>query len=117
MRISDWSSDVCSSDLRPLDEGRKGELLSDQPPDRIRHSYAATIRMRAGLAEFRDRQPAGPDALAQPARHHCAARSGKGRVLMADHAGNADLHLTGCPPARRYEFGTASWRKGCGRYV
>src|SRR3546814_20316969 len=32
MRISDWSSDVCSSDLRPVPVGMRGEILIGGAP-------------------------------------------------------------------------------------
>src|SRR3546814_5783573 len=50
MRISDWSSDVCSSDLQEKDAF--GFYLSAHPVDRYRHLLAANgVRSFAALAE------------------------------------------------------------------
>src|SRR3546814_13757351 len=35
MRISDWSSDVCSSDLRRIELDEKGRILSVAPRERL----------------------------------------------------------------------------------
>src|SRR3546814_7056902 len=38
MRISDWSSDVCSSDLQIVDDdGETAALYADQPTPRVDH--------------------------------------------------------------------------------
>src|SRR3546814_12703891 len=54
MRISDWSSDVCSSDLRPLAEqiiqADKTSLLVGQ--QEFRHQFAYLGRRRAGVALY-----------------------------------------------------------------
>src|SRR3546814_2780778 len=48
MRISDWSSDVCSSDLRPrpASAGRRGSLPAPRPP-RARAPAVSRRRLRA----------------------------------------------------------------------
>src|SRR3546814_19711873 len=46
MRISDWSSDVCSSDLRaPLCRGRRSDLRGDARPGRARASRRCRPRV------------------------------------------------------------------------
>src|SRR3546814_6166386 len=39
MRISDWSSDVCSSDLKPQDTGRCGRIHSTLPGTRTDRTW------------------------------------------------------------------------------
>src|SRR3546814_4530304 len=73
MRISDWSSDVCSSDLRPLRAGpraqgrhgrlsrgpaRKGRAKDTRRPDRLQQGApggAALVRPEIGRASCRER--------------------------------------------------------------
>src|SRR3546814_14886087 len=61
MRISDWSSDVCSSDLRPRDaRGRRGGApngLDQRPRDLVQASCTRFIVDRRGQREdFVDRR-------------------------------------------------------------
>src|SRR3546814_9019026 len=42
MRISDWSSDVCSSDLAPLVAATKCSVVAQSLPERSARSIAAT---------------------------------------------------------------------------
>src|SRR3546814_1779994 len=52
MRISDWSSDVCSSDLKPAGRRRYGQRdghKSGQPPPGFFHIGKLTLCARAGL--------------------------------------------------------------------
>src|SRR3546814_15960339 len=55
MRISDWSSDVCSSDLRPLRlGGREGEISpfdGDDGADGLLLPHRALLRLRRGGAQ------------------------------------------------------------------
>src|SRR3546814_11449019 len=77
MRISDWSSDVCSSDLRIIDLSRKSaEVLGVERPGtarvRVRRVYPAEevkVALRAGRSPTRVQMAsaAPPPAVAQPA--------------------------------------------------
>src|SRR3546814_20868505 len=49
MRISDWSSDLCSSDLFKTSEGREGTVLQ------LRHKYVA--RMHFVMENYETRFP------------------------------------------------------------
>src|SRR3546814_17266806 len=65
MRISDWSSDVCSSDLVALRRGadadrRAGDLAGDLDRDRFEHAFdddrkGAGLRDRDGVVDDRAR--------------------------------------------------------------
>src|SRR3546814_8069451 len=63
MRISDWSSDVCSSDLDPVDRGFDGFMDWDQ----IREMQAAGVTIGGHTASHLH-MPAAP-----PARLHADA--------------------------------------------
>src|SRR3546814_4635181 len=52
MRISDWSSDVCSSDLDPLDVGQQVEAIG--AVDQRRHRGRAELRVALSGAEMKD---------------------------------------------------------------
>src|SRR3546814_6235826 len=60
MRISDWSSDVCSSDLRPVDERHRQDIAAQheeqQDPDAPLASHAEGVGVRGNDHEHR--QPA-----------------------------------------------------------
>src|SRR3546814_10266051 len=65
MRISDWSSDVCSSDLAAVRTGRRSRLrrpLADDLAGLGRHDRLARLRQSDDLD---DRQLARGDRLAQ----------------------------------------------------
>src|SRR3546814_9617486 len=63
MRISDWSSDVCSSDLR---DGRGPHVEGGPGPLRVHRMREMSERVsglehrQAALAEALDHEPAGP---------------------------------------------------------
>src|SRR3546814_1299344 len=66
MRISDWSSDVCSSDLRPLrrqhDLGGRDRDHPDHPVvSALRHDLPARLAREDLLLRARLRLPADPD--------------------------------------------------------
>src|SRR3546814_4022048 len=48
MRISDWSSDVCSSDLRPCSVGRRPALVCGLASRPYSSRSCITLRMEAG---------------------------------------------------------------------
>src|SRR3546814_9548156 len=74
MRISDWSSDVCSSDLLPA-RHRSGHCRNDRAANRpaIRASHE-TSRAAAREIDTRDRSAA---ASAARLRCHCARTLGR----------------------------------------
>src|SRR3546814_1592287 len=88
MRISDWSSDVCSSDLPPA--------IGDMP-DRI--DVATPVRMRQPFAEVRKRAT----ERAQQ-RLRIAARCIEPRFM------DRETQIAA-------EIGRASWRERVGQYV
>src|SRR3546814_19054952 len=53
MRISDWSSDVCSSDLAYGCQGYNCQLVSEPAPDLIRGSMVRPRRARGGEGKVR----------------------------------------------------------------
>src|SRR3546814_14699393 len=80
MRISDWSSDVCSSDLAPLSSGAKSsKRLKDH---RGRRSYAARFQE----TRLRQVQAAEPLRLGRPAE-----RAASLLLLRDGHDGGAYL--------------------------
>src|SRR3546814_15484382 len=52
MRISDWSSDVCSSDLKP--DGRWRKLAADKPALMLCHTGAEDARTESGEQNAQD---------------------------------------------------------------
>src|SRR3546814_14326231 len=113
MRISDWSSDVCSSDLTPQETGVGGEIghghhqvaralkVAPQRPDKTARPQCGppdqpphgTPGLAGTLNELADR-PHAPSGIAGPAEH-CP-------VVI--------------PQMRdRWKLGRASWREGGGQ--
>src|SRR3546814_20278777 len=95
MRISDWSSDVCSSDLRVTPEGRFANWAANEMPER------AILRLEGPLGAFYLRED-----------------SQRPIVMVAGGTGIAPIHamldelLTS--GAQRAEIGRASGReRGC----
>src|SRR3546814_19642015 len=69
MRISDWSSDVCSSDLRLRSQHRIEQPAAAQPGDQSAESLdAAALRLLLKTAENRGEQ--GVRALLRDAGRH-----------------------------------------------
>src|SRR3546814_7264546 len=58
MRISDWSSDVCSSDLAPLEPGEAGAVLAERGEPCLQ-----IVRGPDGLLQFLHRIVGGEHAL------------------------------------------------------
>src|SRR3546814_14738387 len=126
MRISDWSSDVCSSDLglvgvvrrqRPCqrgidlrhevepDEIEQAEHTSLRNAERSPHDGVGLLLREAALDRFPHRalQPEGADAVGDEARRV---------VAMNDALANDAVAENGHP-----QNGTASWRARGGKDV
>src|SRR3546814_12708536 len=107
MRISDWSSDVCSSDLCSPDEPFIKEAISRERAD-----------LPLGKIEYADlRQGRGHLQIAllgeQP--HHMVTPA-VGPRLIADAAGFIDVARP-APQRRVGKIGRASCRERVGKYV
>src|SRR3546814_8343294 len=107
MRISDWSSDVCSSDLRDaarLRDELEGDL--DQRPDApVRHAESVSTTMRhllaflclplaaCAIAPSRDEPVVPPEAAAVPvpASDGSIYSTGGGLALFEDQIGRAHV--------------------------
>src|SRR3546814_19330776 len=107
MRISDWSSDVCSSDLHPIEERHRVERgdpapLGRKPDDEAEHDRCDRADQRPGLGRARpeqaepedDRDPRRDDArefLDILERLIATAQPRAGGATRADerHTGNA----------------------------
>src|SRR3546814_7857879 len=72
MRISDWSSDVCSSDLEGERQGRALSRRRDHPAQPLHEQPAA----KDGPAHYRPRYRLG-EPLARAAEHHRRLRQGR----------------------------------------
>src|SRR3546814_13235489 len=94
MRISDWSSDVCSSDLMP---GWRGGELPPQPEWSLcpRRGLSGVGARRGGAGDRRDGD------------RHVAAGGGTRRARPRGDR----------PPSAGREIGRASWRERVGQYV
>src|SRR3546814_16659725 len=96
MRISDWSSDVCSSDLRDViiepDEAQIAEIGE---------------RVDVEIGEAQEQRRRDGQREEQPQRGERGRHEGQGGKLAA-HAG---------VPSRRPGIGRASCRERVGRYV
>src|SRR3546814_2944635 len=66
MRISDWSSDVCSSDLAANGRRHGGRVRNAHPGPRRVHGFAGTLRAwQSGAKDSRGRRvlPKGQDQI------------------------------------------------------
>src|SRR3546814_11852695 len=88
MRISDWSSDVCSSDLREqpqirpprrADAAARGRMDAGGRMDRRRRSLRATARRSTAAAEG----AVEGDSRPLPPHHPCAPRREQVRIAAA----------------------------------
>src|SRR3546814_20013237 len=95
MRISDWSSDVCSSDLDHRSDERCGE----------RAGRFATLRQ--GMSVHDGRLGGGGAGNAE--------KDGGERVGRVVHGDNADPQRESA--IRIHQIGRASWRERGGQYV
>src|SRR3546814_8439969 len=105
MRISDWSSDVCSSDLRYRARDRKRRQEDDRRDRRWRQFPQMADRHPAGaiwrrLSSLGRRTHAAGDGAFH--RHGKRPRYGRGFGRYADGEG---LHIAAQPPGR-YDVGS-----------
>src|SRR3546814_4821746 len=82
MRISDWSSDVCSSDLLPY---TIGEYLADAFPFALR--TARRLPADHKCTPFRDRTEAGP-------RERLSKPHANSNFLASDHISRSEEHTS-----------------------
>src|SRR3546814_8802947 len=100
MRISDWSSDVCSSDLL-ADELDLGLVFEQRPGDDLRHGDVHAGQIAGRILEMPGRVGAAGAADEMPAIDHPAQRAvrrGLGRRL---------LRVEGQAGAERQQIGRA----------
>src|SRR3546814_16230182 len=108
MRISDWSSDVCSSDLVGLAQARKIIHLVEQQPDDV----ALRLRRQRRLGQRRRQRLPRPRAFPMTATRHLHQLVGAERLLV-EPGGVAEVPRS----IERIEIGRASGReRGC-QYV
>src|SRR3546814_8779625 len=94
MRISDWSSDVCSSDLPATGGAGAGNRVVAEPAVRLPRAWGAGVdRQRAAVGTLAGRLPAAaPVAVARIA--HPARRAGaigrRRRALRAPRRGSGE---------------------------
>src|SRR3546814_10670858 len=97
MRISDWSSDVCSSDLfRIQDERRVVAFVRALVPEVAGLAFTADFKAQAAWSRMRSRHQAG----------ECRAEQGVGLVADGFHRGQAETRQNGSrtPQARGSQF-------------
>src|SRR3546814_17175286 len=105
MRISDWSSDVCSSDLLPFDQVDAGDLLGHrmldlQPRVHLHEPDAVGAQTFGGIGDELDRP--GADIIDR---------------LRRAHRGGAELLPRRFVPSGGGEIGRASCRERVCQYV
>src|SRR3546814_20847269 len=102
MRISDWSSDVCSSDLLKRETG--AEVIS-APVSLVRArpnlARCRMLRFRSGMAGLR----LGKFQILAPPRHHCGGRL---RVKSSQHLEKSSRSHSPAHAHRHYNAPTAS---------
>src|SRR3546814_7366156 len=103
MRISDWSSDVCSSDLGR--SGRGGRAEGD-PAGR------AELREAPG-AGHRQRQPGNPGAWRRSGPHQPAAAGTEGiaELTAKPPASRSEEHTSELPSLMRISYAVFCWNK------
>src|SRR3546814_6325604 len=110
MRISDWSSDVCSSDLVGIDDGHAMLALADAP----------ACRLRLGVCQPRLRRPAMLDDGAPQDQDVDARIIARGERIARQAGSGGRAPTFGASSPRldpRQDIGRAScWERGC-QYV
>src|SRR3546814_6140069 len=105
MRISDWSSDVCSSDLRPI-HARQTPVVAQLLEDRRVHR-SATLYMRIALRvadPARDQQAHERRLLFQIRIRQFLQRRNQWRI--AQWIGEFHADLAGLPTAEQFTWAT-----------
>src|SRR3546814_16989009 len=103
MRISDWSSDVCSSDLRGVAEVRKSAIHRGLQGTR-RAQRAPPPRRRSEIAR-RDRRVGGQSCAGPRLSRQAARRSGDARDAEDDAAGDRKSVVEGKGESVRVDLG------------
>src|SRR3546814_14298013 len=106
MRISDWSSDVCSSDLLGGDRGAFERIERDidlRPLARRRAHFLTDIEHRRLVALALADHDGAVHVEAVERLAHCLDGGGVGGLFIA-------------APDQRRELGRASWRGRVGKY-
>src|SRR3546814_19341443 len=107
MRISDWSSDVCSSDLSLAYDDALDSQLDNAIPALDRHGFHASFSLplaadtlRTRLDEWRAAVARGPELGKHPLFPQCSG-SGEDRDWVAPHRelGRASCRVRECPSA------------------
>src|SRR3546814_3246980 len=103
MRISDWSSDVCSSDLRTVDQAMI-ERLEPDPDHLVRHDGGSVVERATGFAAG-CAKPRGNNDLPMPTsrlRQYPEQKNGPvTRSTRLENRTHAGWPLTVCPARRR----------------
>src|SRR3546814_8613520 len=116
VRISDWSSDVCSSDLSALCVrvrlGRRRACDSDTRIVHCRRSPARRLPSRPNLLLSANRQePARSLVAASRATTRCCGnRGGADTRLSAVSLRKEPTHVAPCPQSRRHKWNAAEGR-------
>src|SRR3546814_12866527 len=118
MRISDWSSDVCSSDLS--DRLDHAQALAAGRGNRLRSGPRSDVQLRAGAQDepVRGRSGARRSGVGEEKSPAGKPRSDGERYDYAAHAqwiGRGPVHAIGVRHPR--EIGRASCRERVGQYV
>src|SRR3546814_17837639 len=102
MRISDWSSDVCSSDLLKA-KARKGLAISPAAPPRLHHAQRKTMLSRTQqISEktikktSRRQEPICLTAIDVECNAFSRAAAGVATIRRADQIGGASCRERGC---------------------
>src|SRR3546814_3236696 len=102
MRISDWSSDVCSSDLLKRETG--AEVIS-APVSLVRArpnlARCRMLRFRSGMAGLR----LGKFQILAPPRHHCGGR------LRVKSSQRSEEHTSELQSLMRISYAIFCWKK------
>src|SRR3546814_1927364 len=116
MRISDWSSDVCSSDLRCRDKPASGPRRAAGPAQQLnlggrtrRHVGAAPIG--AGADDERSDGPSG-DRVAAPGKSRGKLPAQPGIKQSGDRqASRSEEHTTELQSLMRISYDVFCWKK------
>src|SRR3546814_16613438 len=122
MRISDWSSDVCSSDLNDSIENKAGEHDDADRGDATLR--ADVLQQQSAGRQAEDRadpldQAEHIDAGAHPASHpnHQRIERSPHQSMPDAKRGNGDSTGPDAPPQRQGPIGSAAWRERVCKYV